>query len=682
LLQPLLQPLRLWWLKKKRFHREPRRFHWVCATTAVALWVTMCLTSTPTASAASPPGASFPPNENLVTQGIPPIPLELVNQVKRYTEFRSAVFSSWHPTRRELLFSTRLCNNAQVHWVKMPLGDRKQLTFFTEPPSGATFQPTQGNYFVFSRDAGGNEFSQNYRYDLATGTVTLLTDGQSRNSRGVWSRGGDRMAYTSTRRTGRDTDIYLIDPLNPSSDRLLTTVEGGGWGVLDWAPGDRQLLALQYISANESYLWLIDRATGNKTLLTPKGKQPVQYGGAVFSADGKGLYVVSDRDSEFQRLAYYELASKRYTLLTQAINWDVEEFDLSKDGKRLAFVTNEDGVSVLHLLDTQRRTEQKLPKLPNGLILGLSWHSNNRDLAFTFVSARANADVYSIDVTKGQLQRWTESETGGLNISNFAEADLVRWKSFDGKQISGFLYRPPKRFTGKRPVIIDIHGGPESQSRPVFLGRQNYYLSELGVAMLFPNVRGSSGYGKTFLTLDNGFKREDSVKDIGALLDWIATQPDLDASRVLVTGGSYGGYMSLAVATTYGDRIRAAINIVGISNFVTFLERTESYRRDLRRVEYGDERDPQMRQFLQSISPLTNAQKITRALFVIHGQNDPRVPLNEAEQIVATLQQQGTPVWYLMAKDEGHGFAKKANVDFQSYSTVMFTKQFLLGEPP
>ncbi|EKQ67231.1 dipeptidyl aminopeptidase/acylaminoacyl peptidase [Leptolyngbyaceae cyanobacterium JSC-12] len=623
--------------------------------------------------------ATFAPNENLVVQGIPDIPLSLVDNVKRYTEFRGAVMASWHPTQREMLISTRLCNIPQVHVVRSPLGARKQLTFFTEPPSGASYQPTQGNYFVFSKDVGGNEFSQNYRYDLATGDITLLTDGKSKNSRGVWSTRGDRMVYTSTRRTGKDTDFYIIDPQNPKSDRLFATVEGGGWGPLDWSPDDRKILALQYISVNESYLWLFDVQTGERTLLTPKTKkEPVAYESAIFSKDGKGLYVVSDRDSEFQRLAYVDLGSKRFTYLSDKIKWDVEDFDLSKDGKLLAFVTNEDGIGVLHILSTQTRQEKPVPKLPNGLIVGLKWHPNNRDLGFTLTSARSNADVYSLDVTTNQLQRWTESETGGINISNFSEAELIRWKSFDGKPISGFLYRPPKKFTGKRPVIIDIHGGPESQSRPVFLGRQNFYLNELGVALLFPNVRGSSGYGKTFLKLDNGYLREDSVKDIGALLDWIATQPDLDANRILVTGGSYGGYMSLAVATKYSDRIRGAINIVGISNFVSFLERTEGYRQDLRRVEYGDERDPKMREFLTQISPLTNADKITKPLFVIHGKNDPRVPLYEAEQIVATVQKNGIPVWYLMATDEGHGFAKKPNVDFQFYATVLFIQEFLL----
>jgi len=639
------------------------------------LLVLLCCLSPMDAAQAAP---FLTPNENLVVEGIPPMPMSLVDTVNRYTEFRSAALSSWHPIRREMLISTRFCNTAQVHVVKFPLGARQQLTFFPEAPSGATYQPTRGDYFVFSKDSGGNEFSQNYRFDLATAAVTLLTDGKSKNSRGVWSTAGDRMAYTSTRRTGKDTDLYVIAPLNPKSDRMLAAVEGGGWYPLDWSPDDRQLLVMQYVSANESFLWLFETETGQRTLLTPKGKEAVSYQGAVFSQDGQGLYLISDRDSEFQRLAYFDLASQQYTVLTGQIPWNVEDFDLSDDGKRLAFVTNEDGASVLHLLDTATRQEKSLPKLPPGLIFRLNWHTNNRDLGFTLLSARSTADVYSLDVTTNQLQRWTESETGGINTAQFSDAELVRWQSFDGRTISGFLYRPPARFTGKRPVIIDIHGGPEGQSRPIFLGRDNYLLNELGVALLFPNVRGSTGYGKTFLKLDNGYLREDSVKDIGALLDWIQTQPDLDGDRILVTGGSYGGYMSLAVATTYPERIRAAIDVVGISNFVTFLERTESYRRDLRRVEYGDERDPKMREFLTRISPLTNASRIKKPLFVVHGQNDPRVPLNEAEQIVQTVRANGVPVWYLVAKNEGHGFAKKANVDFEFYATVMFIQEFLL----
>ena len=286
--------------------------------------------------------------------------------------------------------------------------------------------------------------------------------------------------------------------------------------------------------------------------------------------------------------------------------------------------------------------------------------------------------MFSLELATGEIERWTESETGGLNASAFAEPELVRWKSFDGRLISGFLYKPPARFPGRRPVVIDIHGGPEGQASAGFLGRNNFYLNELGIALVFPNVRGSSGYGKTFLTLDNAEKREDSVKDIGALLDWIATRADLDSGRVMVRGGSYGGYMTLAVATHYNDRIRCALDVVGISNFVTFLEKTEAYRRDLRREEYGDERDAAMREHLLKISPANNAQKISKPLFVIQGRNDPRVPFTESEQMVATVKKNASPVWYLMAKDEGHGFAKKKNQDYQFYATVAFMQEHLL----
>ncbi|MEO1147053.1 MAG: prolyl oligopeptidase family serine peptidase [Cyanobacteria bacterium J06638_22] len=630
-------------------------------------------------SPAIPTADIIAPNEHLAAENIPPIPAALADRVRRYTEFRSAGLASWHPTRREMLVSTRFADTAQVHWVKFPLGARYQLTFYPERVGGATFQPIDGNYFVFSKDIGGNEFRQNFRYDLDSGDVTLLTDGTSRNSRGIWSNAGTQMVYTSTRRTKADNDLYLIDPAKPESDRLFAEVEGGGWFPVDWSADDSQILVAQYISITEIYLWLFDVASGKRMLLTPaEGEETIAYGAAQFSKDGNGLYVVCDRQSEFLRLFYLDLATREYALLTDDIPWDIEGLELSPDGRLLAFTANENGMSVLYVLETNTGNRLALPALPIGLIFSLAWHNNNQDLGFTLTSARASSDVYSLNVTTGTVERWTESETGGIDTATFSEPELVEWSSFDDRPITGFLYRPPTAFTGKRPVIINIHGGPEGQFRPYFLARSNFYLNELGVALLYPNVRGSSGYGKTFLKLDNGYLREDSVKDIGALLDWITTQPDLDSDRILVTGGSYGGYMSLAVATMYGDRIRASIDIVGISNFVTFLENTESYRRDLRRVEYGDERDPEMRQFLLKISPINNAKSIQKPLFVVHGANDPRVPLGEAEQIIATVRNSDVPVWSLVADNEGHGFSKKPNIDFLFYATVQFVETFLL----
>lgn len=643
-----------------------------------AILLASTLAATSSAFAAEP--AEIPPNENLVAEGIPKIPAAVADTVRPYTESRSATLASWHPTKREMLIQTRFADTVQVHAVRMPGGDRRQLTFFPDRVGGAVYDPAKGDYFLFVKDVGGGEFFQGYRYDLATGAVTLLTDGKSRNGGGVFTRQGDRIAYTSTRRNGQDTDLYVMDPRDPKTDRKLAELTGGGWGPLDWSPDGKKILVGEGISVNESYLWLVDAATGEKKLLTAKGgAEKVSYGGGKFTADGSAFYTTTDLGSEFSRLVRVDVASGKQTVLTGKINWDVDQFDLTQDGKRIAFVTNEDGASVLHVMDADGGHDTKVPGIGLGTIGGLEWHHNGRDLGFSFSGAKSPSDVYSYDVTTGKVERWTESETGGLNAASFREAELVRWKSFDGKSISGFLYTPdPAKFPGKRPVIVNIHGGPEGQARPGYQGRTNYFLNELGVAVVYPNVRGSTGFGKTFVKLDNGVLREDSVKDIGSLLDWIKTRPDLDADRILITGGSYGGYMTLASAVAFNDRIRCSLDVVGISNFVTFLEHTEAYRRDLRRVEYGDERDPKMREFLTKISPMTNASKISKPLFVVQGFNDPRVNHTESEQMVATVRKNGSPVWYLMGKDEGHGFAKKRNQDYQFYATIAFMKENLL----
>jgi dipeptidyl aminopeptidase/acylaminoacyl peptidase len=659
-------------------------------TLAVALWFL------PLALFASDPPAKPPltPADNLVIDGVPPIPGDLPEQVGRYTESRAATFQDWHPTRAEMLITTRFGDTNQIHQITQPGGARTQLTFFPDRVEAGSFEPTKGDYFIFTKGAGGAEFFQNYRYDLATGDITLLTDGKSRNSGPTWSTKGDRIAYTSTRRNGADTDIYVQAPTDPKTDHMVAEVKGGGWGIADWSPDDKQLLVIEEISVNESYLWTFDAETGAKKEITPRpaeGAEKVSYFEAHFSKDGKGVFVTTDRESEFRRLAYVDLATGKHSYLIPDAHFDVDGWDLSHDGKQIAYTLNENGISTLHLVDVTVSKEtatagaKKEPKfdppLPAGDIFGLRFHRDPKQglLAFSVAGPQSTADVYTWATAKNTVTRWTTSETGGIPAKQFVQPELVKWKTFDGKEITGFLSKPDAaKFPGKRPIIINIHGGPEGQSRPIFLGRNNYFINELGCAIIFPNVRGSEGYGKTFLKLDNGMLRENSYKDILALLDWLPSRPELDPARVMVTGGSYGGFMTLAVASNYADRIRCAVDIVGPSNFVTFLKNTESYRRDLRRVEYGDERDPKMAEYLEKIAPLNNAQKITKPLFVIQGANDPRVPKTEAEQIVATLKKQSTPVWFLMAKDEGHGFAKKKNADFQFYATVQFMREFLL----
>jgi dipeptidyl aminopeptidase/acylaminoacyl peptidase len=619
------------------------------------------------------------PNENLVAEGIPKIPAALADSVGRYSEFRAATFANWHPSKREMLIETRFADTAQVHQLKFPGGARTQLTFFPDRIAGAAYRPGTGDSFLFVKDVGGGEFFQIYRYDLATGDITLLTDGKSRNTSPRWSYQGDRIAYGSTKRSGNDVDIWVVDASNPSSARMVAQMEGGGWNIDDWSPDGKQLLVSNFVSAAESYVWLLDVASGKKDLLTPKsGSETVAYGNAHFAKDGTGVYMTSDEGSEFQRLVYLDFAGHKTTVLTPTLQWDVDEVDLSQDGRWIAFEADQDGISKLHVLDTKSGKEIPVPSLPVGVMGRIQWRDHSRELAFSLSSSSEPGDVYSVDLATGKVERWTFSETGGLNTSGFAQPQLIHWKSWDGRSISAFLNRPSAKFPGKRPVIISIHGGPEGQERPNFAGRDNYFVNELGVAVIYPNVRGSTGYGKTFQKLDNGFLRQGSYQDISTLLDWIQTQPDLDASKVMITGGSYGGFMTLAVATNYNDRICCSVDVVGPSNLVTFLEHTSGYRKDLRRAEYGDERDPKMHDYLEQIAPANKAKNITKPLFVIAGQNDPRVPASESAQMVDVVRKNGTQVWWLLGKDEGHGFAKKKNRDYQFYATVVFVKEYLL----
>jgi dipeptidyl aminopeptidase/acylaminoacyl peptidase len=631
-------------------------------------------------------GAVFAPNPNLFVEGIPPIPQSLVERVKLYTDFRGHTFVDWHPTQREMLVAHRKAgdNTAQLYRLSTPMAAPEQLTAEADPVTSARYEPKSGAYIVFARSRGGNEAAQLYRLDPQTREATTFTDPDERHAVLAWLHGASRLVYSSVpldrtaqggRRAELQTSLTIVDPKDPSSRRRIAQLPGGGWFGGSVSHDDRFIALTRYVSAQESEAWLVDLTSGERrrVLPLPGDSAKATHFPDAFRRDGSGLFFISDRAGEFRELMLLDFASGRITRISADVPWDVSAIAASEDGRLLMAQFNVDGRDELRLYDTATLKALPLPRLPAGGIGHMGFHPARNEIAFALNSAQGPSQVYSVDASR--VDQWTRAfAPPGIDPQRFADQQIVRWKSFDGRLISGLLSRPPARFKGPRPVVIEIHGGPEGQATVGFLGRDNYFVEELGAVYIQPNVRGSSGYGKTFGALDNGFRREDSVQDIGALLDWIATQPELDAKRVLVGGGSYGGYMALAVAEHYAARIAGAIDEVGISHFVTFLNNTESYRRDLRRAEYGDERDPQMRAFLERISPLTNAEKLKKPLFVVQGRNDPRVPYTEAEQIVAKARAQGTTVWYLRAENEGHGFARKENADFRFYAIVRFTE--------
>ena len=624
------------------------------------------------------------PPPNLVLDGVPPIPASLARALAPYNDFRPVGLLSWHPVEREMLVRRRLEATTQVHHLATPGAAARPVTDLPEAVTSASYEPTKGEFFVFAIGRGGDEVYRLHRFDVATGAITALSPARQRAGSMAWTRDGSRIAYL-TRPVGPGavdaiTFVHVQDPRDPDTDRVVAELPGGGWFGLAFSEDGRRLAMTEYISAAESHLWVMDVAAGKKRrVTTPRKGERVSYAKPRFSKDGRSLFALSDRGAEFRRLVTIALPGGRERALTAHIPHDVDDYDIGFEAGMLAFTTNERGSHGLRFLELKTLKEQPRPSLVDGVIGGLEWRPRTYEVGFHLASARSPGDVFSYHVRDNRLTRWTPVHNPGLDMAGFAEPRLVQWPSFDGRAISGFLYAPPPRFTGRRPVIVNVHGGPEAQARAGFIGRNNYFVSELGIAVLYPNVRGSTGFGKTFARLDDGRRREDAVRDIGALLDWIAAQPGLDPGRVLVAGGSYGGYMSLASSFHHAGRIAGAMSVVGISNFVTFLERTETYRRDLRRAEYGDERDPEMRAFLESISPLRHVERMTKPLFIVQGRNDPRVPHTEAEQIAAALKARGTPAWFMMARDEGHGFAKKPNADYQFFAFVEFARRVLLG---
>ena len=621
---------------------------------------------------------------NVILEDVPEIPDDIGEALSRFQNVRSASLAGWSADGESIYIETRFAEVSQLHRVEQPGGMREQLTWFDEPIGQVARRPGS-ELIAFTMDEGGSEFAQIFLFDPSDGSHRMISDGESRNGALQWSDDGRFLAFQSTRRNGRSNDIWMFDfesgePGEPTM--VLESPDGSWWGPADFSPDNGSLLVVQYISVNDSRIHIVDLESGERRRIAGSDESPSRNLAYAFDADGEGVFFSTDAGSEFARLAHLPLAEgAEAEIITDDIDWSVSGMALNHARDGAVFVTNENMLSRVYRFDPAAREYSAIESVPQGLIGGLDFSPDDEQLGLVVNNARSPSDVHVMDWDSGELVRWTFSEVGGLDTERFAMPEVFDYPTFDqvgGQQrrIPAFIYRPEGE--GPHPVIIQIHGGPESQSRPGFSSTYQLWVDRLGAAVIRPNVRGSAGYGKSYLKLDNGFLREDSVRDIGALLDWIAEQPDLDETRVAVYGGSYGGYMVLASSVYYSDRLKAAVDIVGISSFVTFLENTESYRRDLRRAEYGDERDPEMRAHLEKISPLNNVEKIDVPMFVVQGQNDPRVPVTEAEQIVAALREQGSPVWYMNALNEGHGFRRKENRDLFQEATVLFFETYLL----
>ena len=613
-------------------------------------------------------------------ENVPEIPADVRAAVQRYQNYREARFQDWLPNG-SILVTTRFGATAQVHNVTAPGSDRVQLTFHDEPVAGAQTIPGQ-HAFIYNRDTGGDEWFQIFARGVQGGEARQLTEPGTRNQSPVFNRDGTLLAWSRATRGSADYAIMVANPADPSTRRVAWQGTGAV-SPADISPDGGQVLIVRGISNRETRLSILDLASGQVRELPWSVQNPANYEEPRFVRNGQAILTITDAGSDVRRLVEIDIASGERRPVSPESQWGVEDYDLSADGRLLAYAINEEGYSRVVVQDFVTRRALPQPEaLPRGVLTGLGFSPDGSKLAIGMTDATTAGDVFTFDLGAGGdgVVRWTMSELGDLETLQLAQPELVRFESFDGLSVPAFVYRPRRVAADARtPVIIDIHGGPEAQTRPGWNPGAQYFADVLGATVILPNVRGSDGYGTRYLNLDNAERREDSVRDIGALLDWIARQPNLDPARVAVYGQSYGGYMSLASMTHFSDRLVGGVERYGISNWTSFLQNTEAYRRDNRRAEYGDERRPEMRAVFDRISPLNNVARITRPMLVMQGANDPRVPQSESDQVVRELRANGVDTWYVLFADEGHGFMKKHNNDLRREVETVFLRRLFGG---
>lgn len=592
--------------------------------------------------------------------------------IQQYLQMRTASAGIFTPDGKHVVFSTNITGVPQLWSVPREGGWPDQLTFFPDAVKGAQRSP-RGDWLLFGKDVGGNERTQLHLISPdGTRTVALTNDPKTIHAFGGFSPDGKQIVYSANSRDVAYFDVYVMDLATRKAKRVLTH-DGTNYAVA-FSPDGKSVVFSRVDTPSNSNLYLLDLQTGAERLLTPH-EGMANYESVSFGKDGK-LYFASDEGREFSCLATLDPrdpAARVMFLTRDAI--EVESVEVSDQRDRIAYLANRDGYSDLYLRGVGAAKSERVTGLPQGVISRMSFSPDGKSLVFTFSGPQHNTDVWTYDLTKKVASQLTRSSLAGIPRSTFVAPTLVKYPSFDGRKIPAFMYLPQGATKNKRlPVIVYVHGGPESQERPDFASSFQYYLSR-GYGLMALNIRGSVGYGKTYTHLDDTTKRKDAIRDVEYAVRYLGASGYADPRKIAIMGGSYGGYMTLAALTMLPDLFAAGVDTVGMSNLVTFLENTGPWRRPLREAEYGSlELD---REFLEEVSPINHVDKIKAPLMVVQGANDPRVPKTEADQIVATLRGKNHPVEYLLFNDEGHGVVKLSNRIKSFTATANFLDKYV-----
>lgn len=583
-------------------------------------------------------------------------------ELTRYLSIKSCYSPVFFNEDSSLAFISDLTGVPLIWAVDIGKNDWPYQLTFGEDRVSLLKPSNSGKMLAYSSDLGGNE-----RFQISTlmqgGRVhrRLTSELDVIHNLGCWSHDDRYIAYTSNERDRRFYDLYIIDVENAARSLILT--QDGNNYALDWSGDGKTLLCLRAEAPFNQNLYLVNVSNGEVTELLPHEESAV-FSPAQFDKNDGAIYLVTDLDRDKPQLARLRPGSHELEFLTD-FDSEVEDIALSNDGSKVCLSVNRDGYSELWIMETKSLEKRQLNP-PSGVLGSFAWSSSGEELAFTVSGSKFNPDIWVYRLDANTFTRVTHSSTAGVNPDSLVEPELIRTSAFDGTVIPSFVYRP-KGKVGPSPTVFYIHGGPESQFRPSFNQLVQFMVSQ-GLTVVAPNFRGSTGYGRKFTHLDDVYNRMDTVKDVLAVTEHTKKLGISDPKRIALYGGSYGGFMVLACMYQSPDTWTAGVDVVGIANFVTFLKNTGPWRRKLRIAEYGDpERDAE---FLTSISPVTNAHKIKAPLFVIHGKNDPRVPLNETEQIVNTLKGQNKEVHFMVFDDEGHGLVKLKN-RIQGYAASM-----------
>ncbi|WP_299249057.1 alpha/beta fold hydrolase [uncultured Aquimarina sp.] len=612
--------------------------------------------------------------DNIVSQGITDsiYSKEYIKVNKYRSQVNYPPFIGWSLDSKKMLFN----GGKVIYSMKKHTSEIREYKESNQ--NFSSYLSPNHKYFLYQEDENGNEDYQLFLYNISANSSKPISKKGDKTYDPFWSSNNNKIAYKSNKESSDRVDLYIQDISVNNKEILIFKDFSDDGQVYDWSSSNNQILAVKVISENDKLLYLINDNSYEIEQVNPS-KTKIAYSNAKFIPNKNACLIVSDEFSEFLQLHYYDLIKKEFTNITADIQWDVESITIDKEGQKAAFTVNENGFSQLYILDILTLKYLKVNDFPEGIVRDLIINPKGTKVGFNFYSSTFRRKIYDYNIKKSTLNHYTRKGKPQVDSINFVEAESFTFKSIDIKtnkeyNIPAFIYKSKKESS---PVFIDIHGGPEYQIRASFNGFYQYLVNELGITVIVPNIRGSNGYGKSYMKMDDGLNRENAIQDVGALLDWVKSQNNLDENRVAIHGESYGGYVVLSSLSKFPNRIKCGIDIVGISNWITYLNNTSDYRRDLRRVEFGDERNNETYQYLKKISPVNNANKINSPLLIFQGLNDPRVNYQGAEQMYESLNKQEKEVWYVLAKDEGHGFHKYANHLLQRNLTISFLKKHL-----